>query len=99
MKRIFVQTAFCGLALLCWLAGVGKLPGAEPAAVQDSKVQIRQLPRDDLLVYQTNDGREKPVRTIDDWLLRRNQILEGMQAVMGKLPGNEKRCPLDIQIE
>src|SRR5207248_3152510 len=35
----------------------------------------------------------------DDWTQRRNEIVAGMQAVMGKLPGAEKRCPLDVQIE
>ena len=58
-----------------------------------------RLPRDNLLVYRGSDGVPTPVRTIDDWLKRRAEILEGMQSVMGRLPGPEKRCPLDMRVE
>ena len=40
-----------------------------------------------------------PVRSIADWQQRRASILSAMQEVMGPLPGNEKRCPLEIRIE
>src|SRR5262249_40886480 len=39
------------------------------------------------------------VQTTDDWLRRRAEIVAGMQAVMGRLPGPEKKCPLDMQVE
>ena len=35
----------------------------------------------------------------EQWEPRRNAILKGMQAIMGKLPGNEKRVPLDVRTE
>jgi dienelactone hydrolase len=41
----------------------------------------------------------RPVRTARDWLRRRDEILRGMQSVMGPLPGNGKRCPLEPRIE
>ncbi|MBI3880171.1 MAG: alpha/beta hydrolase [Verrucomicrobia bacterium] len=34
-----------------------------------------------------------------DWQQRRAEILRGMQAVMGPLPGAEKRCALDVKVE
>ena len=34
-----------------------------------------------------------------DWKKRRAEIIRGMEAIMGKLPGKEKRCPLDVKIE
>ncbi|RBP37723.1 hypothetical protein DES53_113105 [Roseimicrobium gellanilyticum] len=34
-----------------------------------------------------------------EWNPRRKMILEGMQAIMGKLPGDEKRIPLEVQVE
>ena len=34
-----------------------------------------------------------------DWGKRRSEIVRGMQQIMGALPGNEKRCPLDVQTE
>lgn len=58
-----------------------------------------RLPRENLLLYSGQDGRPIPVRSVDDWKVRRQQILNGAQTVMGKLPGEEKRCPLDMQVE
>jgi hypothetical protein len=57
-----------------------------------------RLPRDNLLVYRGANDELLPVRTTDDWLKRREEIVAGMQAVMGRLPGDEKRCPLDMQV-
>ena len=57
------------------------------------------MPRENLLVYRGQDGARKPVATTDDWLQRRKEIVAGMQAVMGRLPGPEKRCPLDVKVE
>jgi hypothetical protein len=58
-----------------------------------------RLPRDNLLVYRAADGTAAPVRTPADWLRRRADIVAGMEAVMGRLPGAEKRCPLDLKVE
>jgi dienelactone hydrolase len=62
-------------------------------------VPLRRLPRENLLVYPGPDGSSLPVKTVDDWLKRRVEILKGMQAVMGKLPGEEKRCALDVKVD
>lgn len=57
-----------------------------------------RLPAFNLLLWRDAAGATHPVRSLDDWQLRRAEILRGMQAVMGPLPGAEKRCPLDIQV-
>ena len=51
-----------------------------------------------LLVYKDAGGNEKTVKSAKDWNKRRNQILEGMQQVMGPLPDVSKKVPLDLQI-
>lgn len=51
-----------------------------------------------LLVYRDGQGGLQPVESPLDWGLRRQQILENMQQVMGPLPGPERRVPLDIQV-
>ena len=51
-----------------------------------------------LLVYRDGQGGLQPVESPLDWGLRRQQILENMQQVMGRLPGPERRVPLDIQV-
>ena len=72
-----------------------------PSASRRGDVQrvAERLPRDNLLVYRGDKGQMLPVRTVADWQKRRAEILRGMQAIMGKLPGNEKRCPLDVRLE
>lgn len=77
-----------GCGLLCWLS-VAMLSAAEPPA---------RLPRDNLLLYRGPDGQPQVVRTIDDWLKRREEILKGMQTIMGTLPGEAKRCPFDVEV-
>jgi len=58
-----------------------------------------RLPRDNLLLFRGEDGKTREVKTSDDWAKRRDEIVRGMEAVMGKLPGKEKRCPLDVKVE
>ncbi len=50
-----------------------------------------------LLRYQDATGQPTPVKTADDWAIRRAHILENMQAVMGPLP-KHPRADLDIQV-
>lgn len=58
-----------------------------------------RLPRDKLLLYRGPNNEQLPVKSPADWLKRRAEIVQGAQSVMGKLPGKEKRCPLDMKIE
>ena len=58
-----------------------------------------RLPRDNLLVYRGPDDKPVPVKTVEDWAKRRSEIVRGMESVMGKLPGKEKQCELDLKVE
>jgi dienelactone hydrolase len=58
-----------------------------------------RLPRTNLLVFHNRTGAVMPVKSKADWQQRRAEVLRGMEAVMGPLPGKEKRCPLDLRIE
>jgi pimeloyl-ACP methyl ester carboxylesterase len=49
-----------------------------------------------LLEVRDDEGNVRPVRTADDWAVRRRHILEGMQHVMGRLPTD--RAPLDVRV-
>ncbi|MDB6122908.1 MAG: putative dienelactone hydrolase [Pedosphaera sp.] len=57
-----------------------------------------RLSHTNLLVY-NQKGEILPVKTKSDWQKRRASILQGMQEVMGPLPGKSKLCPLDIKME
>ncbi|HZW33263.1 MAG TPA: acetylxylan esterase [Isosphaeraceae bacterium] len=94
------------IVLGCLAAGaMAILVGARPWIADDRSAPEVQappqprLPRDNLLVFRGPDNAPQPVRTIADWLKRRAEILSGMQAVMGPMPGPEKRCPLDMRVE
>lgn len=84
------RTPLLGLILTCLVA-----KGLEAS---DSPVAPR-LPRENLLVYRGEAERILPVKSVDDWLKRRAEVVAGMESVMGKLPGPEKRCPLDPKVE
>lgn len=58
-----------------------------------------RLDRDNLLSFRNAAGEVAPVRTDASWKLRRAAILAAMQEIMGPLPGEAKRCPLDMKIE
>jgi dienelactone hydrolase len=51
-----------------------------------------------LLVYKDDAGREHPVTTPEEWAIRRGHILDAMQEVMGPLPGDTRRVPLEMRI-
>ena len=74
-----------------------EVPGEVPAA--ELPPALPRLPRTNLLVFHDRTGAVRPVKSKADWQKRREEILRGMTAVMGPLPGREKRCPLDLRIE
>ena len=101
-----------GLALLVWLGHLGEGSSPRPALVfwsegtcgretlgPETSLESDRLPRENLLVYRAEDGQRLPVKTVEDWQRRRAEIVRGMETVMGKLPGNEKRCSLDPRVE
>lgn len=74
-------------ALLIGLSTIGSLFAAE------------RLERENLLTYRAASGAVAPVKSTADWQQRRAEIVAGMQAVMGPLPGSAKRVPLDVKVE
>src|SRR5579872_1674211 len=51
-----------------------------------------------LLVLRDAQGKETPITTADQWATRREHILANMQEVMGPLPGDGRKVPLDVKI-
>src|SRR5687767_12262181 len=84
-----------GTALM--LAAVSTLPACTSAPVERPAAPAR-LSRDSLRQHRGPSGELLPVETTQDWLNRRAEIRRGVEAVMGALPGNEKRCPPDMTV-
>lgn len=51
-----------------------------------------------LMTYLDARSQEQPVQTPRDWAIRRNEILEGMQAAMGPLPDRTHLPPVDMKV-
>ena len=58
-----------------------------------------RLDRLNLLQFRDSNGKVQPVKTPADWQKRRAEIIKGMIAVMGRLPGKDRRVDLDVRIE
>jgi putative membrane-bound dehydrogenase-like protein len=85
---------------LCVLAGcffihVGNAFAQNAVPASTSAPQLRHS---DLSVYQADDGSLKPVKSADDWAIRRGQILKGMQEATGPLPSRENLPAFDVKI-
>ncbi len=57
-----------------------------------------RLDRDNLLLYRGDGGSLETASTVEQWQRRRAEVLAGMQSVMGNFPGDDKRCPLEVEI-
>ena len=60
---------------------------------------IRGLSRTDLLEYRAADGTVKKAATAAEWEIRKKEAIAGFLSVTGPLPGEDKRCPLDMKVE
>jgi dienelactone hydrolase len=62
-------------------------------------LETRQLPAENLLLYRNEQGGTEPVKTLEQWQLRKREIARGVESVMGKMPGMAKRCELELKVE
>jgi hypothetical protein len=92
----FLPIVTRGLMVAC--AATLLLAGFGWAGAETNRERGR-LDRTRLLFFHRADGEVRPVKSVRDWRRRRAEILRGMQAVMGPLPGRDKRCPLEVKIE
>jgi hypothetical protein len=79
------------------LAVMSTLSACAPEGVNHPAAPAR-LSRTSLRHYRGPAGELLPVETTDHWLKRRAEIRRGAEAVMGALPGDEKRCPPDMTV-
>lgn len=57
-----------------------------------------RLNADNLLQFHGDGGAVQPVKTPADWAKRRAEIVEGMQTVMGRFPGDDRRGPVEVKV-
>lgn len=54
--------------------------------------------RTKLLMYLDAEGKEHPISATEDWPRRRAHILASLQLVMGPMPPNDRKVPLEVQV-
>src|SRR6266851_7986938 len=52
-----------------------------------------------LMVYLDSEGKSVPVKSAADWQKRRDHVVANMQLVMGPLPPDSAKVPLDLKVE
>lgn len=72
----------------------GGLAWSQAGAIPD----IRGLSRTNLLAYRQG-GKIRTATKASQWEVRRREAIAGMVEITGPLPGQEKRCPLDVKVE
>ncbi len=80
------------LALVMVLTDAGSMA----MRAQDNPSESTRV--DQLMWYIGKSGQRQPVNTIEDWLRRRSAIAERTASIMGRLPANDRRCELDMQV-
>ncbi|MCC9609042.1 prolyl oligopeptidase family serine peptidase [Blastopirellula sp. JC732] len=85
-----ISVAFGAVALFLSV-GVAAETGAE--------LPVRRLPRENQLAYYDSDGDVKIAKSAGELQRRKEETLKDFTSLIGKLPGAEKRCPLDIEID
>ncbi len=69
------------------------------AQTEQRELPVRDQPRFDLLKIRTGKGELIAITDQAGWNQRRSLLIESMTAILGKLPGEERRCPLDVQLD
>ena len=60
---------------------------------------LRGLSRTDLLVYKDAQGVIQTADSPGEWELRRREAIAAFESIAGPLPGEDKRCLLDLRVE
>lgn len=70
-----------------------------PVGRFEPRASVVDYPDHDDPEYWLDDERHRhPVRTLDDWQIRRRHVLEHFQRVAGPLPGPVSRVPLQVEV-
>jgi pimeloyl-ACP methyl ester carboxylesterase len=101
--RLFARIAFRMFVIIfcvCLFSGrfAHQSPSANEVFAEVRTATDRDYSHQDLTYYRESKDRIVSIKTPSDWQHRRQEILAGMEQVMGALPHPDKRVPLDVQI-
>ena len=81
------------LSLVCFILGGGNLYASDNVNKETFFSDSAAL-----LTYKTSSGEKEPVKSRAAWKKKRQQILDGMQLAMGKLPERNNLPPFNVRI-
>ena len=81
---------------LAWVSVIAVAADPEPVA---AVAPVKYTEHQNLLYWLDADGKTMDVKSVADWQKRRAHILANMQQVMGPLPPDSNKVPLDLQVE
>jgi len=86
----------CVAMRLIWLLSIAcGLQSCGPVSAGEQTPHYAE--HQNLLYYLDAAGKRHPIRSKQDWAIRRRHILENMQIVMGRLPHPKKKVPLNVR--
>src|SRR5438045_9461107 len=87
-----------GMAVLvCAVSVMSSAVGGARRAADDETPTYRE--HQDLSYYVDAAGERHSIQTPADWQKRREHVVAHMQAVMGNLPGEDKKAALELKVE
>jgi dienelactone hydrolase len=81
------------ISILASGVSTNSISAAEPGS---SSIRLSQF---NLLQYRNADGEIHDVDKPEHWALRKREIIQAVQQVMGKMPGQDRRVSLAIEID
>ena len=69
------------------------------ALANSARAEQPLRPYHDLTYYLDQEGKRQQITDFDTWEFRRRSILQAVQEVMGPLPVESRRVPLDVRVE
>jgi hypothetical protein len=97
MKKLLPRYSRLALCVFLFYGLTSQLWGQ---AASDERADVtNRLPREQLLLFRRADGSVGQAESPEQWALRRAEIKRGVELILGLLPGEEKRCPLDVRVD
>ncbi|MHC4995210.1 MAG: alpha/beta hydrolase [Planctomycetota bacterium] len=94
MQWTSITEAFWGFRLIAILGLATTVSSSTPG----DAAEPTRLDRLNLMQFRSTEG-VQPVKTPSDWEKRRAEIVSGMETVMGRFPGKDRRVDLDTVVE
>ena len=96
--RSRLRSQFSAIRILLLITAISAAGRTSDACSDEKPNESAEIRHSDLSVYRADDGTLKPIRSTEDWALRRKQIIAGAEAAMGAMPALENLPAFDVKL-